>query len=455
MSVAIVWLRQDLRLADHPALHAAMASGAVLPVYIWDDETPAHRRMGAAQRWWLHHSLVSLGESFKDIGNRLILRRGRPDQILPILAAEVGAVAVHAMRHYEPWHEKMQAAVAQTMLLILHDGQYLAPPTDILNGQRQRYRMFTPWYRKLQERLPPEYPLPAPDHLSAPSVDAASEDVAQWDLLPRDPDWSLGFRDWTPGEAGAWRAFEEFLPELDDYDAHRDLPSREGTSKLSPHLHFGEISPRALWHALEDYQGVGPSTYRAQIAWREHGANLTQQMPEYGDANGRAKFDAMAWRRGPEADADFRAWTKGRTGYPIVDAGMRQLWQTGWMHNRVRMICASFLVKHLLIDWRRGEQWFWDTLLDADYGANAMNWQYVAGTGVDAPLFSRIMSPRLQSEKFDMGNYIREYVPEIAQFSDKRLHDAHISGLQVAGYAAPLISHDAARARALAAWREL
>lgn len=455
MAAVILWLRQDLRLADHPALNAAMASGAVLPVFIWDEETPGHWQIGAAQKWWLHHSLVSLGQSFEACGNRLILRRGRADEILQRLAAEVGAAEVHALRHYEPWHEAAQEAVGARLALTLHDGQYLAPPTDVLNGQGQRYRMFTPWYRKLLERMPPEHPLPAPSQIDGPDVHVASDDLDDWGLLPSKPDWSTGFSQWRPGEAGAWAAWEIFAPELCAYERQRDFPSHEGTSRLSPHLHFGEISSRALWHALEAHQGTGPSVYRSQLAWREHGANLTHQMPHYGDSNGRAKFDPMKWREGPDADADFRAWCQGRTGYPVVDAGMRQLWQTGWMHNRVRMICASFLAKHLLIDWRRGERWFWDTLLDADYGANAANWQYVAGTGVDAPMFSRIMSPRLQSEKFDMADYIRQFVPQIARLSDKALHEAHLVGAGVAGYPDPIVGHEAARARALAAWREL
>ena len=206
---------------------------------------------------------------------------------------------------------------------------------------------------------------------------------------------------------------------------------------------------------MEDRHDPGAASFRSELGWREHGLNLMDQMPGYPDHNGRAEFDRFGWRSGPESDRDFAAWTKGLTGYPVVDAGMRQLWRTGWMHNRVRMITASFLVKHLLLDWRRGERWFWDTLLDADLGANAMNWQYVAGTGVDAPVFSRIMSPRLQSEKFAMADYVRAFVPEIAHLSDAQIHAAHGAGAGVPGYPQPIVSHEAARARALAAWQAL
>lgn len=456
MAVAILWLRQDLRVSDNPALHAAAATGAVLPVYILDDEAPGAWRMGTAQRWWLHHSLDALGQSLRKRGNRLILRRGSAETELRRLVGETGAVSVHAIRHYEPWHKRAEAAIGGQIPLVLHDGNYLAPPPAILNGQGRRYRLFTPWYRKLQERMPPAHPVPAPDFIPPPTDDPiASDNLHDWALLPRNPDWSTGFAEWRPGEKGAWRTLRDFLPEISDYRDRRDFPAAPATSRLSPHMHFGEISARSLWYAVEDRNGPGPASFRSEVAWRDYGTNLIDQMPGYGAENGRASFDRPIWRDGAEAERDYRAWTRGLTGYPVVDAGMRELWQTGWMHNRVRMICASFLVKHLLIDWRRGERWFWDTLLDADFGANSMNWQYVAGTGVDAPVFSRIMSPRLQSEKFDMADYIRAFVPEIAHLSDRELHQAHLSGADVPAYPQPIIGHEAARARALSAWQSL
>ncbi len=456
MAVAVLWLRQDLRVSDNPALLAAIATGAVLPVYILDDEAPGAWRMGDAQRWWLHHSLDALGQSLKKRGNRLILRRGRAASELRRIVGETGALSIHAIHHYEPWHKRSEREIERQMPLVLHDGNYLAPPSAILNGQGQRYRVFTPWYRKLLESMSPGHPVPAPDFIPSPADDlVASDNLHDWALLPRDPDWSTGFAEWRPGEKGAWRALRDFLPKIADYRDRRDFPATVATSRLSPHMHFGEISARTLWHAIEDCQGAGAASFRSEVGWREYGTNLIDQMPGYGEENGRASFDRLTWREGAEAERDYQAWTRGRTGYPVVDAGMRELWRTGWMHNRVRMICASFLVKHLLIDWRRGERWFWDTLLDADFGANSMNWQYVAGTGVDAPVFSRIMSPRLQSEKFNMADYIRAFVPEIAHLSEKELYQAHLTGANVHAYPQPLISHDAARARALSAWQAL
>ncbi|MBS3928108.1 MAG: deoxyribodipyrimidine photo-lyase [Sphingomonadales bacterium] len=451
-SVSILWLRQDLRLHDHPALIAAIGDGDVIPVYILDDTGPVESRIGAAQRWWLHHSVKALGERYSAVGNRLILRRGRAEDVLAVLVAETKATRVHALRHFEPWWQEAEAELGARVDLVLHDGNHLANPRSILNGSGERYRVFTPWFRKLLEHMPPAAPLPAPDHIPAPSRFPESEELGAWGLLPTRPDWSQGFGEWTPGEDGARAAFRAFLPKVATYQDERNLPSRPGVSRLSPHIHFGEISPATLWHAAARRGGEKAKTFLSEIAWREHGLNLIDQFPNYQTTNGRALFDRFAWRTGPEADADFLAWTRGRTGYPVVDAGMRQLWQTGWMHNRVRMITASFLIKHLLIDWRRGEQWFWDCLLDADLGANAMNWQYVAGSGVDAPVFSRMMAPFIQSPKFEMAEYIRTFVPELAYLRDDEIHSPHETGVTPPAYPLPLISHEAARARALGAW---
>lgn len=455
MPPAILWLRQDLRTTDHPALLAAIAEGPVIPLYILDDESPETRAIGGAQRWWLHHSLAALDASLRKRGSRLILRRGPAAEMLERVAAEAGSTRAHATRCYEPWWRRCEDALDARLALRLHDGNYLAPPESITNAQGARYRGFTPWYRALLGRMPPALPYAAPDHIPAPEVWPASDNLADWGLTPTSPDWAAGFGDWRPGEKGAWRALRDWLPLAGDYKTRRDFPSLPATSRLSPHLHFGEISPRSIWHALGERDDAGAETFRSELGWREHGINLVDQMPDYGDRNGRPTFDNFGWRSGPGADRDFAAWTRGRTGYPVVDAGMRELWRTGWMHNRVRMVTASFLVKHLLIDWHRGERWFWDTLLDADLGSNAMNWQYVAGTGVDAPVFSRIMSPLLQSERFTMGDYVRTYVPELAHLSDAEITAAHGQDAQVPTYPQPLIGHDAARARALAAWEAL
>ena len=452
MTTSLLWLRQDLRIHDHPALLAAIAGGAVVPVFILDDDTPRSWRMGAAQRWWLHHSLTALGASLAKRGSQLVLRRGRAHEELARLARETGSRRIHASYAYEPWWKESEERLPAGIELVLHDGNYLAAPDSVTNAQGARYRVYTPWYRRLLEQMPPALPCDAPDVITAPDTWPQSDRLADWDLLPRRPNWATGFGEWQPGEKGAWRAARDWLDEIGDYRKCRDYPARRATSRLSPHLHFGEISPRALWHAIGERNDAGAESYRSELGWREHGINLVDQMPDYAERNGRELFDRFKWRQGAEADRDFAAWTQGRTGYPVVDAGMRELWQTGWMHNRVRMITASFLVKHLLIDWRRGERWFWDTLLDADMGSNAMNWQYVAGTGVDAPVFSRIMSPTLQCERFAMADYVRAFVPELAHLSDAEIAASHGEDSNVPGYPEPLIGHREARLRALATW---
>ena len=449
----ILWLRRDLRLVDQSALLAACAAGPVVPVYVLDDETPQHRRMGGASRWWLHHSLAGLAAALEERGSRLILRRGKCAEVLPALAAAIGAGEVHALHHYEPWWRNAERAVAKVLTLHLHHGNYLAPAGSVVTGSGTPFKIFTPFWRALQEQvLPPPKPLAAPGMITAPDQWPASDRLEDWDLLPSRPDWAGGFRaEWTPGETGAHERLDDFADHAKSYAAARNLPSREGTSRLSPHLHFGEISPAAVWHRVAD-SGGSVATFLGELGWRDYAQNVIMQLPDYGATNAKPQYERLAWRTGDEAEADLQAWQQGRTGYPIVDAGMRQLWCTGWMHNRVRMIAASFLIKHLLIDWRRGEQWFWDTLVDADYGSNAVNWQWSAGSGIDAQMFVRIMAPLSQSPKFDAAGYIREWVSELAHLPDGDIHDPLFP---VRGYPAKLIGHAEARARALGAWAEV
>jgi len=447
----LLWLRRDLRLADQPALAAAMQEGPVVPVYVLDDETPKHRKMGAASRWWLHHSLAALDRDLRAKGSRLILRRGKCDEELAKVAQEAGAVTVHAIRHYEPWWRNAERAVAKRLDLVCHDGNYLAPPGSITTGGGAPYKIYTPFWRALRDVMPPSRPLNRPSEIAAPSSWPQSAALADWGLLPTNPDWAAGFaEEWTPGEAGAHRRVDDFVDEVDRYDDTRNLPSIEGSSRLSPHLHFGEVSPGYVWHRMAG-KGGSSSVFLSELAWRDYAQNVILQLPDYGAKNGRERFDDLPWRSGKVAQADLRAWQRGETGYPIVDAGMRQLWATGWMHNRVRMIAASFLIKHLLIDWREGEQWFWDTLVDADYGNNSVNWQWVAGTGIDANMWGRIMAPLTQSEKFDAGDYIRQWVPELADIADPAIHDPEQAGCRPSGYPAKLIGHREARERALTA----
>ncbi len=444
----ILWLRRDLRLADQPALVAACAAGTVIPVYVLDDETAAHRRMGGASRWWLHHSLAALGDALATKGSRLILRRGCCTEILPALMAETGASAIHALNHYEPWWRKAERALGER--LVLHDGNFLVPPGTLTTGSGGAYRIYTPFARATMAQMPPRPPLPAPSQIPAPARWPQSDRLDDWGLLPTRPDWASGFRAaWCPGEADALRRLEEFSTRASHYPVGRNLPSTEGSARLSPHLHFGEISPATVWHGV--CAAPDSETFLKELIWRDYAQNVILTIPDYGKRDGRPGFEALPWRTGVEAQADLRAWQQGRTGYPIVDAGMRQLWATGWMHNRVRMIAASFLVKHLLIDWREGEAWFWDTLVDADYASNAVNWQWIAGTGVDANMFGRIMAPLLQSAKFDAAGYIRRWVPELASLGDAAIHDPETHGRRPRDYPAPIIGHREGRERALAA----
>ena len=455
----IVWFRRDLRLSDQAAIAAAAARGPVIPVYVLDDETPKHRQMGAASRWWLHHSLKSLDARLREKGSRLILKRGKAAPILADIARKTDAAETHALRHYEPWWRNAERQLRDELggkrSLHLHDGNYLAPPGAVTTGSGKPYKIYTPFWNKLRERMPPAEPARAPQKIDSPSQWPSSDDLDDWGLLPTDPDWATGFDPvWTPGEAGARANVDAFIDEATGYDEGRNLPSEERTSRLSPHLHFGEISPAYVWHRVSG-PGRDVTTFLKELAWRDYAQNVICQFPDYPAHSYRDRFEAMEWRdfRSSAVRAEFDRWGKGCTGYPIVDAGMRQLWATGWMHNRVRMIAASFLIKHLLIDWREGERWFWDTLVDADYGNNSVNWQWVAGTGVDANTFSRIMAPLSQSEKFDAGDYIREWVPELADLDDAAIHDPE--GCRPDAYPDKIIGHREARERALAAYAKI
>ena len=443
----LLWLRQDLRLHDQPALVAAAHDAPVIPVYILDDAAPGDWKMGGAQRWYLHHALTAFDASLRDKGSRLILRRGRAAEILRSMMDDTGATEIHAIRHYEPWWREAEEQLGEA--LHLYDGNHLARIEDVTTGSGTQYKVFSSFWKALSAQMPPDAPLPVPHTIAAPDTWPDSDTLGDWTLLPNDPDWSTGF-DWVAGEHEALLAVDRFARVADDYETDRNMPSIDGTSRLSPHLHFGEISPRHVWHAIEG-RGQGIQTFRQELAWRDFTAGLVLELPNYADENGRDKYDDMKWRR----SQDLQAWQRGETGYPIVDAGMRQLWQTGWMHNRVRMITASFLVKHLLIDWREGEKWFWDCLVDADYGNNSVNWQWVAGTGVDSNMFSRIMAPLSQSEKFDAGDYIREFVPELRDVGDAAIHDPEEAGCKPKDYPAKIIGHREARERALAAAKEL
>ncbi len=454
----IVWLRRDLRMADNPALYHAAQEGPVVAVYVLDDEAAGDHAYGGASRWWLHYSLESLSKSFGRRNSRIVLRRGDAVDELAKLAEEIGAETVHANRHYEPWWRKAQGQLAKKADLQLYDANYLLPPGAVTTGSGDPYKIYTPFSKATLNQLPPRDKLPEPETLQSPDSWSASDELGDWNLLPTRPDWAGGMRGfWEVGEAAAHERLDWWLDHVDDYDDKRNLPSVDKTSQMSPHLHFGEIGPVQIWHRFKDKRSKGWKTFEKELIWRDYAQNVICQFPAYPKESYRDGYGEELWRnpnRGHLIEGDLKAWQRGQTGYPIVDAGMRQLWQTGWMHNRVRMIAASFLVKHLLIDWRHGEQWFWDTLVDADYGSNGVNWQWVSGTGVDSNMFVRIMAPLSQSEKFDAAGYIREYVPELAHLDEPYIHDPEEHGCKPDDYPAKIIGHREGRERALEAYRE-
>jgi deoxyribodipyrimidine photo-lyase len=467
---ALVWFRDDLRLADNPAL-AAAGGRPVLALYLLDEVSPGVRPLGGASRWWLHHSLRDLDHALRNLGAPLVLRRGRAADVVPRLAAETGANLVAWSRRYGPGEAAADAAVERALAaagveVSIHDGNLIAPPHEVLTGGGTPFKVFTPFWRALGGR-PLRQPLPAPKRLDpAPSV--ATDTLDDWALLPSRPDWAGGLREtWRPGEAAARKRLVAFLDEdLRGYAAGRDRPALPATSRLSPHLRFGELSPVTVLAAAEGARRPGLEAdlerFRAEIAWREFSYHLLAATPDLAKAPLAPAFARFPWRRDPKALA---AWRRGRTGYPIVDAGMRQLWHSGVMHNRVRMVAASFLVKHLLLDWREGEAWFWDTLVDADPANNPASWQWVAGSGADAAPFVRVFNPVLQGKRFDPdGAYVRRWVPELAKLPNDAIHAPWTAGsltLAAAGvrlgetYPAPIVDHETARRRALAAYQRL
>ena len=452
----IVWLRRDLRLADHAAFTAAAERGPVIPVYVLDDDAPGDRRMGGASRWYLHHALESLAADLGRHRSQLVLRRGSAVTELAKLAQETGATCVHALRHYERWWRDAEEQLSTRLELSLHDGNYLLPPGTVTTGSGDPYKIYTPFKDSTLDHIDGFDILPEPS-LANPDSFPASDKLAEWNLLPATPDWAGGMRDfWQAGTSAALSRFDQFLEVVADYDEDRNLPSIDGSSRMSAHLHFGEVSPRMLWERMSGHTGQGARIYRAELIWRDYAQNVIMQFPDYPEQSYRKYDERVLWRNpaaGHLIAGDLECWQRGMTGYPIVDAGMRQLWQTGWMHNRVRMIAASFLVKHLLIDWRYGEQWFWDTLCDADYGNNGVNWQWISGTGVDSNMFPRIMAPLSQSEKFAAADYIREFVPELADLPHEEIHDPS-DMFRPAAYPRKIIGHKEARARALEAYRK-
>jgi deoxyribodipyrimidine photo-lyase len=430
VSTALVWFRRDLRLADNPALHAAIESGArVIPVFIWSPEEEAPWAPGAASRWWLHHSLQELNDRLRATGSRLIVRKGASERTLLELADATGSRSIYWNRVYEPAvvtrdREIKSNLRAQGIAATSFQGNVLFEPGSILNQSGLPFRVFTAFWKACLASPSPSQALTAPKTIPAPSRWPVSLTISDLALEPQ-IDWASGLRaNWKPGESAARARIKAFDRSIADYAIERDRPDHPGTSRLSPHLHFGEISARHLWHATQHHE-----PFQRQLAWRDFAHHLLFHFPHTPAEPLRPEFYRFPWRFD---ETKFNAWTKGRTGYPLVDAGMRELWHTGWMHNRVRMVAASFLVKHLLISWQEGAAWFWDTLVDADLANNTLGWQWSAGCGADAAPYFRIFNPTLQAAKFDPdGAYVRRWSPDSP---------------------APIVDHGAARSCALAAF---
>lgn len=475
MPPVIVWFRNDLRLADNRALAAASALGPVIPVFVIDQVAAGRWWRGGASRWWLHRSLAALASDIEARGGRLLLRVGATAEVLARLADETGARTVCATRAYEPWARQLESDVharlaADGISLKRFGGALLREPEELRTKAGEPFKVYSPLWRALVTLGEPRRPEPTPPALSFAPTPAPSEPLASLGLLPVKPDWSAGLAaEWTPGEAGAAARLERFVEAaLAGYVEDRNRPDLPGTSRLSPHLHFGEISPNACWHrakaaaALDPRAAKGLETFLKELVWREFSYHLLVHWPTLPDAPFRQEFEAFPWADDAPA---LTAWQCGRTGYPIVDAGMRELWTTGWMHNRVRMIVASFLVKDLLVPWQQGEAWFWDTLVDADLASNAASWQWVAGSGADAAPYFRIFNPISQGQKFDPeGTYVRRWVPELARVPASVVHTpwtAPALVLAEAGvvlgrtYPEPIVDHAMARERALAAFAAL
>ncbi len=478
-SPSIVWLRQDLRLHDQPAFAAASQRGApIIPVFIFDEAGEGAWPLGGAARWWLHHSLTRLAESIDARGGRLILAEGDSHRVLTGLVRQAGAGAVYWSRRYEPEIIERDKQIKQALgelgvQVKSFNGSLLHEPHTIQNKQGRPFQVFTPFWRHCLDLEKPPVAGGAPDPWPVPAEWPEGKSLSDLNLLPA-LNWADAFGDHhEPGEAGALLRLNEFLSEsVDAYQDRRDIPGTRGTSRLSPHLHFGEISPRQIWTATAELgrkagtfpPSKGARVFLSEVGWREFAYHLLYHFPHTPTDPLRDNFSEFPWRSDPDGKL-LKAWQRGQTGYPIVDAGMRELWTTGWMHNRVRMIVASFLVKHLRLPWQRGAEWFWDTLVDADLASNTLGWQWSAGCGADAAPYFRIFAPVLQGQKFDkQGDYVRQWVPEIAGLPNKFLHapwEAPEAICQHAGvvlgetYPVPVVDHKTARDEALAAFQRL
>lgn len=484
-NAVIVWFRQDLRLEDNPALYQALSTQLpIIPVYFWCPQEAGEWSHGAASKIWLNASLSALKADLKSKGSDLVLRQAPTAETLLEIAQSTGAKQVHCNARYEPWAIAQQEKAQQLLTkhgiqLLIHKGATLLwEPDTIQTRQGQPYQVFTPFLKRCLTQLPEIKPLPAPDKMPAPAIWPQSHLLEQMALLPEIA-WDSEIRStWRPGAFSALSRLQHFLANvLTTYDQTRNMLNQTGTSQLSPHLAHGEISPRQIWKAVEDYVDSEPdfgtsgnsgpslkkavSTFLQELVWREFAYHALYHFPNTPTQPLKAKFEHLPWQTNPDW---LKAWRQGKTGYPIVDAGMRQLWRIGWMHNRARMIVGSFLTKDLLIPWQEGAHWFWDTLVDADLAVNTLNWQWVAGCGADAQPFFRIFNPATQSEKFDPnGDYIRRWVPELDALSIKQIHNPGQMNASSSSnrsesrpiYPAPVVVHAEAREKALRLYKAI
>lgn len=475
-SPLIYWFRNDLRIQGNTGLSNATASGhPVIPVFIYDQASEGDWKYGSASKWWLHHSLLSLTKGLREFGSRIIIRSGNSYDVLHQLIKETGAAGVYWNRKYEPniiERDKLIKKDLREKGLIAKsfNGSLLIEPEDVLNKSNNPFKVFTPFWKQCLIHLQnnePKYPKPInKSALNYSPKRLQGFEVSDLKLLPG-ISWDTGISaSWNPGEAHALQRFDAFCTSgLESYDSKRDIPSLSGTSRLSPHLHFGEISPIQIWHFLNNHfpdKSWIHSTFISEIGWREFAYNQLYHFNQITQHPLKNQFSSFPWENNQE---HLEAWQEGRTGFPIVDAGMKELWSTGWMHNRVRMIAASFLVKQLLIPWQKGSLWFWDTLVDADLASNSLGWQWVSGCGADAAPYFRIFNPVLQGEKFDPdGIYIKKWLPELKNFPRKfihkpwelsKSHQSEIGCLLGKDYPLPIVDLKNARTRALTAYKSL
>lgn len=476
MSTALIWFRRDLRLHDNPALSQALAvHEQLIPVYIHAPQEEPTWEPGAASRWWLHHSLAALDKSLRERGTRLLVLQGESLPILRDLIKKTKAQAVYWNRLYEPAmvvrDKTIKAALREDGIKAeSFNGALLYEPCTIKTQAGDPYKVFTPFWKACVQHAVPAPPWEAPAQFKPPKSWPRSLPLDALNLLPR-IDWYRGIAEtWRPGEAAALDRLEYFLQSiLQDYPKTHDLPGTDGVSRLSPHLHFGELSPRQIWMAVTHWAQGNPlenkaaQAYLRQLGWRDFAHEVLYHWPHTPEQPMREKFADYPWRRN-YTDL-LEAWQQGRTGYPIIDAGMRQLWQTGWMHNRLRMLVASLLTKNCRIHWQEGARWFWDTLVDADLANNTLGWQWVAGCGTDAAPYFRIFNPVRQSEKFDPeAQYIRRWVPEVARLPNRWIHqpwaapenELHAAGITLGdSYPYPMVDLSSSREEALKGYERI